>query len=247
VIDVALIPPVALLDMADSQKYQLMLPHMMSNPTYARRYKEYCADPNKAVIMDNGAAEGEQTTVAALFHYAMEWTPHEVAAPDVLTNRVETVDRSLDFVGKYGSALNDAGIGIGYVAQGFDLEDAMTGVREAMSNFYFDVIYIPRLLVHATHLTTRLELAELVYKEYEEAVDIHLFGASVFWPRELVFATQRPHIRSIDTSMPFSYAHSSMSLMSRGQISRPVDYFNLPEFEFPNADIYVKAYLKWAR
>ena len=37
--EVAIIPPICLLDMADPFKYQLMLPHMMANEVYSRDRK----------------------------------------------------------------------------------------------------------------------------------------------------------------------------------------------------------------
>lgn len=248
-VEVALIPPVSLLDYTENQKFQLMLPDMLQDKQYEYVYRTYCVDPAKHVIMDNGAAEGTPISDEALFDLALEYLPNELVLPDRLGAMDATLEHSLAFMSQYGPALESLGIIPGYVAQGLDIEQAFNGVKA----FFADsrattcgVVYIPRLHVTPIDLAERLTLAQKLNSWFDGMVDIHFLGASKYWPREIGYI-DGGIVRSIDTSLPFNYAHAPASIHSRAQIDRPEGYFALPAHSFTNLEQTVEDYLKWAR
>jgi hypothetical protein len=85
---------------------------------------------------------------------------------------------------------------------------------EAYADFQrIEVIGIPRALVTEQNKAERIDLANWIERHFPERFRIHLLGASEFWPKEIYSAVRyAPHIRSVDTSMPFNYALLGESL-----------------------------------
>lgn len=251
--EVALIPPISLLETTIGRKYQLMLPDLLKDTQYKYIYGKFCADPDYHVIMDNGAAEAIPIGDMALFDLAMNYLPDEIVLPDVLGARRNTVERSLEFMRQYRRGLNDAAIVPGYVAQGVSVEDAFVGVVDFFSHpeaSTCGVVYVPRLLSVPGSLDARLELAAQLDEYFDDMVDIHFLGASKYWPKELTFASGRGHIRSIDTSMPYNYSYHVKSFFGNKEtdpIERSKDYFDQPAEMFPNVEIRIGEYLRWGQ
>lgn len=253
--ELALIPPVALLDMTLQTTYQLALPHMFKDPWYEAHYKTLlAAQPIGAhVILDNGAAESEHIDNLDLVRLINELHPVEFALPDVLADTDKTVAQAFHFMLDFADQI-PSDVRIGYVAQGTTVKESVEGVRHIIESAVGDairVVYIPRLLLKESgSREARLEVARQLYVEFPE-LDLHLFGASVEWPQEVRAAARMPWIRSMDTSLPFNYAinYELIDIETAGKINRPKDYFSLELDDRQTALSYVnvETFMEWAR
>lgn len=255
--EVALIPPISLLKHTEKTQMQLMLPlaETLDRRDYMASYKWHLRSPSQYVIMDNGAAEAQKIDDKYLVYLAEFYEPNELAIPDHLGDMANTVKHAEDFIDRFGVRLVlDRQIKLGYVAQGCDAEEAFYGVQKIIARYGWmvDTIYLPRLLVKPKEgRNERIKLAYFINNTWGNTYDIHLFGASKYWPGEVCIASQLPYIRSIDTSLPYQLSFA-MRTMKRvpgpGRlVDRPEKYFSQPDKLFPNIDTYVERYLMWAR
>lgn len=250
--DVALIPPISLLDETDGTTLQLMLPQLLWNQKYADTYLQHCMSDDQYVIMDNGAAENHPIDHEELVHKALEFEPNELALPDVLGESAQTIVRSREFHRKYSDLLLHRDIQLGVVAQGHDVVEAQYTVDRFADIFGTSIktIYLPRLLVTHETPTARIELARRIYETHGDKYQIHLFGCSRYWPAEVVAAKRYHYIRSIDTSLPFNYAYYGR-LLKGGAEANPVhrsdDYFMASGKKFGGYQINVERFMLWAK
>jgi hypothetical protein len=76
--------------------------------------------------------------------------------------------------------------------------------------------------------------------------EIHLLGASPFFPEELRRFSRTSYVRSTDTSSAFNYALEGKVLDNTfAPIQRAEDYFNLPFEDFDMS--CVEQNIKWLR
>lgn len=255
-IECALIPPVAMLSYNKSQKFQLMLPHLIRDQKYRRSYRGYCNDEEKYVILDNGAAESVHPLNASLIKIAGDFGVDEVVAPDVLSDKNGTVVKTSHFLNALMNSplWEKKDVKVGVVAQGFDHKEAFKCVELLVNSYLGDrigVVYIPRLLVNSNHLEARLLLAHAIHVEWPH-LEIHFLGASRLWLQEpLAMATATPFVRSIDTSVPFTEAFYSRPLGKNLQGKpRPDRYFGWATSSDIKLEIIeknVRRYLGWTR
>lgn len=250
----ALIPPVELLEYTERSNMQLMLPHMLRNARYANLYGALCRDPKQYVILDNGAAEGEDTfDNEALRLIAENMGANELVVPDSLGNASETI-ASLDFfVEELGDTYpTELPFKLGVVAQGRGYEDALRCARIMIkAHPWIEIVYIPRLLVNGANPSVRIKLARELHQLYP-TITFHLLGASSLWSSEILQAAQCKFIRSMDTSMPFVYAQqkelvtSGYALPHRGDSK---DYFHRIwlDTELSFVELNVRTMLRWSR
>lgn len=242
----ALIPPTSLLSYTWRTHYQLMLPHLLGDATYAHHYWNLKAS-GKYIILDNGKAEAQDITNHRLIGLLKRWRPHEFVLPDVLGNADATVDAVDTFFEDLGERRIYSSLGI--VAQGRCIDEALTCLSEIMDEHYnrVDVIYLPRLLVKPEDPTARLALAHVVKADYPDK-PIHFLGAAPSYIREMEVAGLSGLVRSMDTSAPFNYAYEG-SLLEMGEvISRPEKYFDQPASMFSRSVVLanVVTALNWS-
>ena len=260
--ELALIPPISLLQDTMRTNMQLVLPQLLEiRPDfpldiYSLTYKAHCTNPKQYVIMDNGAAEDQQLNNSLLLHIASLYKPDELAIPDVLANGDKTLISTFDFFEAHQNDLDringerETKLKLGFVAQGKTIEEVIKTVvlmRLFKWADQIDVIYIPRLLIKETiDPLARIKVYEELYDLYEDCYEYHLFGASTIWPAEISTASQLPYkIRSMDTSLPYVMAHSKNVIddLIHEEIARPKNYFNRPEGDFPGHSSYTEFFL----
>lgn len=248
---VALIPPIALLEDTHKTNIQLVLPQNMREPAYRDMYSGHLANADQYCIMDNGAAEKELVSARDLFELASFFLPDELAIPDIIGDTGRTVEMAKVFCRTYASPLKRLGVRLGYVTQGKDIEEALSGVQEIVEAWgsHIDVLYIPRHLVRRHNKSARIRLANDIRATWPKGqFDIHFFGASHWWPGE-VLAIKRyaPFVRSIDTSLPYNYAYAGRALKAEAPpVSRAQGYFHHGKSAFEGAEKNVERYLAWA-
>lgn len=228
----ALIPPLSHLEDCFDTNIQLALPHMFEDNRYSAFYHMMCAAQpiGQHVILDNGAAENESVDLDEFIEMIQHLGPREFALPDALGNTDQTVANAFHFLLDYGSKIPNT-TDVGFVAQGKTVDEASAGIDAIVDSHvgsYVKVIYIPRLLIKESgEEDARFQVAEYIHHRYSH-LQIHLFGASPFYPTELYYAaTHHPYIRSMDTSLPYNYASADVELTldTARPIGRPNDYF----------------------
>lgn len=247
---IALIPPFAHLEQTALTSYQLMLPQLVEqSPTYRYTYLKHCQDPDQLVIMDNGAAEGEQLPDIKLIRMANAFKPNELVVPDVLGDGEATFDRIAEFLRVLIDHSLDPSIKLGIVAAGKTPPESLLTVDRVFTYFTeveISTIYIPRILVTEKNPGARMEVAKQLPKVTLNHVDIHFLGSSHFWIHEASFiADNFPGVRGIDTSAPFNYTIAEQQIDGGAQVTRPEDYFELACENEELLDYNVKRYKGW--
>lgn len=251
VMEVALIPPVNYMGFTHQTGMQLVLPELLHNREYREVVEEHLSNPNQYVILDNGAAEAKQPANDELVAIVEDLYPQEFALPDFLGNPHLTCAKAFEFLDKYGELFEDLPTRLGLVTQGKNAFEATWMVHKVLESPYGHLIktlYIPRLLVKATSdPLIRVKLANHFKKAYPH-LDIHLFGASPMAPKEALYASMVPSIRSIDTSLPFVAGFHEVSIrLVKSVPDRPQHYFKavFNETQLELVHDNVACYLSW--
>jgi hypothetical protein len=274
-VKIALIPPTSLLHYGLLTGTQLALPHLMDvDNRYYKWYAERVKSGNH-VILDNGAAEHVTITPKKLQSLAQALDLAEVVAPDVMGDADATVKSTIGFLQGLAEASAYrqkhmyrknltawwAGRKVGVVAQGASEDDALRcvslllGSQDARN--WVDVVYIPRLLIGKTkNLDVRISLAHKIqsmldWSESTHHVQIHCLGMDAGHPEEVRdLAVEAPFVRSLDTSLPFNWAHAGAEVDNSSGAShgRPEGYFDLGmgDFDIELLTHNVNKVLEWA-
>jgi hypothetical protein len=103
------IPPTKHLDMMDNGDSFFGLAHLyLQHESYRKTFLEIRKRPGSFVTMDCGAAEHSLVTEDVLLDIVKELRPNEVIAPDVLFDKIQTLDNFHSFVNK----MNDFGLSV---------------------------------------------------------------------------------------------------------------------------------------
>jgi hypothetical protein len=230
-VEVAFIPPFDMLGVLKNYKYQLMLPQLVEFPQYTQTYYDLCRDPDKYVILDNGAAEDVPISGVKLLNTANIFGVDEIVAPDVLSDASRTFVRSDAFFRDVSRMNQGDRFTYGYVLQGKTVEECLEHVRRVLRmdwNRLIGVWYIPRILIQTSRDPyARVKLSSMI----PDTRPVHFLGMNPGFPEELMSAVaQREVIRSIDTSLPFVYAMHGYSVQGEANpfIRRPFHYFEGP-------------------
>lgn len=220
----ALIPPKGL----EARMYQgsliMGLAHLVRSPSYLRSLQAAVQD-NRFVILDNGAAEGEPVSNEGLQEAARLIGAKEVVLPDVMRDAQGTVDAATRYLKELGPA-----VGVEYmaVAQGTTFDEVKKYIDQFKLYGPIATIGLPRLLVDYNR-SMRIDLANWMLSEFGKRYNIHFLGTNPAWPREVYYAARyAPHVRSVDTSMPYNYALAKVKLDTTGplpKVTRPQGYF----------------------
>ena len=182
------------------------------------------------VILDNGANEGKTMDFNELSRAAGLLKKPELVLPDVLGESNATYATSTDYLRRFGKP------GLNYMAvvQGTSIDELKNLVDRYAEIFAIDSLSLPRLLLGRTGTPSiRIDLANWIFNTYPKRFKLHLLGASSRWVKEVYYAaTYAPHIRSIDTSMPYNFGllgirmdNSTYDGSGTERVDRPLDYF----------------------
>lgn len=248
----ALIPPVELLEYTDLTQYQLMLAQLTGFDEYNYVYKTHCKDGSQFVILDNGAAEGSLVSDHQLIDVALAFMPNEMVIPDQMGDRLGTQAAARQFLNSLelrketNPELDE--IPLMYVIQGEDFEDFVKSAIWAAEKEWINTIGIPRhALTTCGRADARAALADMLWGITPKLV--HLLGANVDYPFELMDNVWTENVRSTDTSMPFNYAYAGKKIRRGNFAVRPEEYFTQPATHFsPDlVDYNVDMFRRWTR
>jgi hypothetical protein len=219
--ELALIPPMYYLVHTWDMKYHLILPHLLENPGYSEYVEDVCRISDEFVILDNGLAENQQIKPVALIAIGTYYGVDEIVVPDVLGKREASVERAVDFMVELDRVREDHDYpnSLAFVAQGETVAEttqcAVDYLDNSATGAHVATIMIPRRLVSPEQPHARLQVAQNLYNAGLGGVNIHLLGASKYFPQELrVAARDYPFIRSLDTSMPYVFAQHGVKVDS---------------------------------
>lgn len=208
------IPPFAMLSELerDARNFRhLMLPHLLYNERYSTFFSR-AKKLGQYIILDNGAAEGQEVAWSRLIDVANVYKVDEFVLPDVMGNPDATLAMAKDFLLEVRGRL-PIRTKLGYVLHGSTAQDAIWTYEKlkAQTPSLFsrvEVLYLPRILVTPMNPRARIEVAGHILQTERLPKPIHFLGASPHridegkWIRDGLGGK----VRSMDTSAPFVYA-----------------------------------------
>lgn len=203
----------------------MCLAHLLDNkddPQYTEVMTRLSA--KKHAMLDNGANEGQPFTGEALIEASYHISAKEMVLPDVLGDADLTWAASLDFMKNHAKHSGTNFIG---VAQGENDTQLHKLIDLYAQEDSIKVIGVPRLLLKQ-YVSARIDLANWIDSMYRGRFHVHLLGASALWLKEPLYVSKyAPHVRSIDTSLPFNYGIKGVCIDAADGvvINRPDEYF----------------------
>lgn len=235
--DVGLIPPGGLENFALSSRFHmaLALPHLIQRRAYGGMYRRVVG-MGDYVILDNGAAEGHLAPNYALWEMVETIRPSELVVPDAMGSLDDTIVAARQFFKGDYVTKSEKYPDMKYMAvvQGVSRVDLHRCI-DAFVGLPVNVVGIPRHLLSTAVLrkaesraSIRIDLANWIEETYPGRFQVHLLGTSVEWIGEVRAAVKyAPHIRSVDTSLPFNYSLQGVELAPIVEkIARPNLYFD---------------------
>lgn len=169
---IAEIVPVSCLDMIKDNYYHMCLAQLvLKNNEYACFYQRM-SEEGKYVIMDNGAAEGEELSEDDLIKAYKMINPSEIILPDTLMDKGKTLERSIHFYESHRKEICDK-YKIMVVPQGSDYSEWLRCASDFMDNIPVDTIGVPKWLGKKSDL--RLRACEWLNRFN---VGVHLLGCN---------------------------------------------------------------------
>jgi hypothetical protein len=225
-VKIALIPPRGLERHVLRSNFHLNLavPACLSNPAYLETYR-HARNRGDYIVMDNGAAEGQPAPDEAIVQHLSTFSAEEVVLPDVLGNAQATRDAVRSFVAQYYSFVRRHKCMA--VVQGQDLVQVLDLIAYYNTVGHINTLGLPRrLAVTMQRAGIRIDLANLIKSMYPGRFEIHFLGAIPSWICEIKYvAKYAPHVRSLDTSAPFTYAMAGKEVSNPSvKLVRPKGY-----------------------
>lgn len=250
----ALIPPIDLLDWTCETDFQLMLPHLIGDERYDYTYAAHCEDPEQYVILDNGAAEGEEIAMYRLIEIAQKYGVDEVVIPDTIGDMLDTQEKAeyffdIWFADKWWGKPDRPQLM--YVIQGKTLDELKQSAAYALDDLRVDVIGIPRHVLTSLNqgngnANSRYFMTQWIATK-PNPKPVHLLGGNPKYPCELRSYPWPKIVRSTDTSSPFNFSYENKVLRVGNVVKRPEGYFDLPWDAFQPDKLHqnVEYLLKW--
>jgi len=222
---VGLIPPRGLENLVLRSKFHLALAidELMGRRMYAGMYKR-AAELGDYVVLDNGLAEGMPCTPSLLYSHAKKLEVSEVVVPDVMKDAEGTITQVKLFFNEDRKPLPIKHMA---VAQGKTLPEFRRCVEEFAKVEHVTVVGVPRHMLGTLGTQAcRIEFSNWIENQYPGRFEQHFLGTNPIWIGEVKAASKYTVARSVDTSMPFSYAIAGEDLAeTTAEIIRPRAYF----------------------
>ena len=225
---VALIPPRGLENYALRSNFHLTLaiPGLQSRKTYGGMYQR-AVRLGDYVVLDNGAAEGQPATDEALFNMGKALQCNEVVLPDSMYESKQTVEAVARFLSN-PNFVWDVVPKMMAVPQGTALRSFRYCINAFAEMPDIKVIGIPRHIIPTLDMkSARVDLANWIAENHPNRFEIHFLGMHPMWLGEIPATVKyAPHVRSVDSSLPFNYAIARKRLVgAKDIVMRPDFYF----------------------
>lgn len=247
----AIIPPFSMLGATALSTYHLMLAQLADHPEYLKTY-QVARSMGDFIILDNGAAEGEQVDNEELLRVAQLVNPQEIVLPDVMRDPDATFEAIIKFM-MQGYVRPEYRY-MGVVQSAGSIQHARDMIDTYSEMDWVDTIGLPRhLLQTCNDRTVRVNLALETAAQYGNRFQIHLLGASPLWSAELEMAAKALNhldcVRGMDTSMPFNYGIKHTSVKGTDYIKRIDNYFEYQPSDYERSIIMqnIIDMMEWAK
>jgi len=247
----ALIPPRGLYKIAELTDMHLALAQI-SEDSYMRQHERLGLNPDRFVIVDNGAAEGTPVGDALLIERAWRYHAKELVIPDHMGDKDLTLRRLKMFLTNWKDFHNRPEVDFMGVVQGRNDLQIMRCVEAYAATGEVHTIGIPRILItQYKDPDVRIRLSRAIHQAFP-AFGIHFLGTNPeALPEVYRAASAAPWVRSVDTSLPFNYALAGVKLsFTSPVIKRPDNYFRT-DFGSPMSFNYLRenvtTMIRWAR
>ncbi len=249
---VALIAPIDMLDLvADyNTHYHLVLPDQMMR---SKVYRDFYREIDGYKILDNGAAEGTVFDHTELHTLASDIGADEIVVPDSLGDFHRTVEYARSFKpwARIGATYKYVG-----VLQGQNPSEVLGCLNYFELEPWVSSVMIPRCTNRIIHKAFREEFLQAMQFNRDQTDkpyrfdQYHCLGASE-WVREVASLSDKPIVRGIDTSLPFSMGLARKSMTAGDDyVGRQRNFFdiqvNRASLEWGVISDNVKRYLDWA-
>lgn len=250
---VGLIPGRGLEPYALRSDFHLALPIVdcIHNKGYVETYRQAGAEGGY-IVLDNGAADGGLVSNTRLMQVAHMLDVHEIVAPDVFYDKAGTVSRVSEFMRWLSDHEDGAYYKVMAVVQGTSMASLRKCVEVYSTINAISVVGLPRhMLTTLNQKAARIDMANWIKENFGERFQIHLLGTNPVWLKEVASAAKyAPHIRSVDTALPFNYALASQNLeTTRVVLTRNPEYFLLDWSETASerhVNNNINTFLGWA-
>lgn len=205
----------------------LPLPDCVANSNYMETY-QYARARGDYIILDNGAAEGNLQSVETIVHYAKIMRAHEVVAPDILGVMHDTkwlVSKFLKKLRELKEVEEVPEFKIQAVLQGQDSTERWKLLEYYARHDEIKVIGIPKVSVQVKGDDVRARIAQTIQYRFPGRFELHLLGASPFFPSELRDIDFPPGIRSTDSALPYKLAAYGIPMDRPHHVKRWTTYF----------------------
>lgn len=176
---IAHIVPVGCLEKTKDNQYHMCLAHLVKQSEEYRKFFRRMSDEGKFVLMDNGAAEGEQLSIEELVECYQLIHPTQVVLPDTLLDGADTLQKHLDALsylhGYYGEKLPFSVMG---VPQGHDFVEWHDCMLRMMAMGEISCLGVSKFLEMETgDREVRYEAVKAI-EEVDDMMEVHLLGCS---------------------------------------------------------------------
>ena len=199
--------------------------YIKRSDTYAKLVASGRTSGSYYVVVDNGAAEGQMVERTELDEAALAVNANELVLPDKMGDMPGTLRLVADYMHNRQKAWAPKLMG---VVQGRTVKELHACIEQYLRFKQIRVLGVPRLLVSKLGSASRIDLANWVQNSYPGQFEIHFLGTSPTWVKEVsMTAKYAPHVRSVDSSMPYNYAIAGLRLdKTTEEISRVSSYFS---------------------
>lgn len=142
----AFIVSIPMLHLVQEEDFHLILPHLYADDRYVTFYKDQCAR-GAYVVQDNSIFELKSAADwELLMRGVREHFVSEIVVPEVLRDRVASVEAAKRFIDKYGKEIQSARVKVAAVLQGkdiFELEAHYAQLASGELGLPADCIHVP--------------------------------------------------------------------------------------------------------
>lgn len=208
------IVPVSGLHLLDSKKYLMCLAQLvLDNKEYARYYANRAKMSNTYVLMDNGAAEGDQLSMDDLIRACRIIEPDEIVLPDTLYDADDTLNKFNNSLSYFKTDMR-LPYKIMAVPQGATFEDWKRCAEEMVKDIRVDTLGISKFIhIFSGNDNIRYDAAEYIeclmnkYKRYN--LEVHLLGCSEPLCVVNKIFDRFNFVRGCDSALAYIYAQNN--------------------------------------
>lgn len=234
---VAHIVPVECLEKTKDNQYHMCLAHLVKQSKVYADFFRRMSDEGKFVLMDNGAAEGEQLSIDQLVECYDVVRPTQIVLPDTLLDGHDTLRKHLDGLsylhGYYGEKLPFEVMG---VPQGHDLIEWTMCMKAMLELKEISCLGVSKFLEMETgDKTIRCDAVDAIASVTSD-VEIHLLGCSDGSAVVRRIFEKYPKVRGCDSAFVYLASQAGVEI-GLDDVDRPsgeIDFLSGADYDSLN-------------